>query len=704
MTIKKTYPKILLLIFSSSIFFIGLYFALYYYTIKVEKEVYASSKNQFNNEVNKLFVLDSKPIRVAINNDTNWDEFVDFIKTKDTVWYNETIGNELDIYKADYLGAYDIDKKFIIRAASSKIKTVDIIPKEAIANLSKGGLSRFYMKIPEGVIEVIGASIHPSDDPLKNKTKPFGYFFVVRLLDKDFIADLEHLTSAEINFSSNYNETKIGNHKIFAAINLNDYKNEPVIKLIFKRNFDVYFDNTITILYLIILAFVINLVINLFLTRKWLYFPLDLITRVLETGNKKAIKELKHTTGEFSYIGNLFEENNNQKIELIKAKLKAEEGDRLKASFLANLSHEIRTPMNAINGFTDLLINTKMKEEEKLEYLKVIDKSGRNLVSIIDDLIEMSKIDSNQIKPNYVTINLESCISELFETIRITIPKTKKIDFKLIETKNPVTYNIVTDEVKLKQVLVNLVNNAIKFTEKGYVAFGYKVDEKNEKIVFKIKDTGMGIDEDNHKHIFDRFKRVESDVSIKVGGLGLGLAISKAYVEMMGGTITLESKVEKGSVFSFSIPLKYDKVQRIIVQPINTIKATKGEEDGTLLIAEDDNLNYLLFQKIMQLKNYKIIRAVNGLEAVEICINNPSIDLVLMDIKMPVMNGFEALEKIKAIRPELIIIAQTAYSSSEDEDKIYKAGFYGYITKPIKRERLFEIIDDVFQKKNINKQ
>jgi signal transduction histidine kinase/ActR/RegA family two-component response regulator len=693
-----------LLIFSSSIFFIGLYFALYYYTIKVEKEVYASSKNQFNNEVNKLFVLDSKPIRVAINNDTNWDEFVDFIKTKDTVWYNETIGNELYIYKADYLGAYDIDKKFIIRAASSKIKTVDIIPKEAIANLSKGGLSRFYMKIPEGVIEVIGASIHPSDDPLKNKTKPFGYFFVVRLLDKDFIADLEHLTSAEINFSSNYNETKIGNHKIFAAINLIDYKNEPVIKLIFKRNFDVYFDNTITILYLIILAFVINLVINLFLTRKWLYFPLDLITRVLETGNKKAIKELKHTTGEFSYIGNLFEENSNQKKELIKAKLKAEEGDRLKSSFLANLSHEIRTPMNAINGFTDLLINTKMKEEEKLEYLKVIDKSGRNLVSIIDDLIEMSKIDSNQIKPNYVTTNLESCISELFETIRITIPKTKKIDFKLIETKKPVTYNIVTDEVKLKQVLVNLVNNAIKFTEKGYVAFGYEVDEKNEKIVFKIKDTGMGIDEDNHKHIFDRFKRVESDVSIKVGGLGLGLAISKAYVEMMGGTITLESKVEKGSVFSFSIPLKYDKVQRIIVQPINTIKATKGEEDGTLLIAEDDNLNYLLFQKIMQLKNYKIIRAVNGLEAVEICINNPSIDLVLMDIKMPVMNGFEALEKIKAIRPELIIIAQTAYSSSEDEDKIYKAGFYGYITKPIKRERLFEIIDDVFQKKNINKQ
>lgn len=700
MTIKRTYPKIVLLIFSSSIFFIILYFALYYYTIEVEKQVYENSKNQFSNEVNKLFALDSKPIRVAINNDTNWDEFVEFTKTKNSVWYNETIGNELDIYKADYLGTYDIDDKFIIRVASDKIKSIDFIPKQAMIELNKSGLSRFYMKIPEGIIEVVGASIHPSDDPLKNKTKSFGYFFVARLMDKQFIKDLEKLTSSQVNFSTIRRETQIGKHNIFAEIDLKDYQNKLVSKLLFKRKFDVYFENTINILYFMILAFFIYLIISLFLTRKWIFFPLNLITRVLETGNKRAIKELKETSSEFRHIGKLFEENSNQKLELIKAKIKAEEGDRLKASFLANLSHEIRTPMNAINGFTDLLINTKLKEDEKFEYLKVIDKSGRNLVSIIDDLIEMSKIDSNQIKPNYTNLNLESCISELYETIKVTIPKSKKIEFKLIDSLKPAAYNIITDEVKLKQIIVNLVTNAIKFTEEGHVAFGYEIDEENEKIIFKIIDTGPGIDKDNHKHIFDRFKRVENDNAIKAGGLGLGLAISKAYVEMMGGTITLESKISKGSVFSFSIPLKYDMVQTIIVQSINTKKVSKGEEDGTILIAEDDNLNYLLFQKIMQLKNYNIIRAVNGIEAVEICLNNPSIDLVLMDIKMPIMNGFEALEKIKAIRPELIIIAQTAYSSNEDEEKIYKAGFYGYITKPIKRERLFEIIDDVFQNKN----
>lgn len=694
---KTTYPKILFLFLSSSVFFIILYFALYNYTKKVEKQVYTTSNEQFYSEVKNLLILDTKPITVAINNDTNWDEFVNFIKTRDANWYNETIGNEIDIYKVDYLGAYDIDGNFIIRIASPKIKSIDFLPKKAMVELKTSGLSKFYMKIPEGIIEVVGASIHPSNDPLKNKTKPSGYFFVVRLLDINFLKNLENLTNSKVSFIDNIEKSDLGEHHIYATIDLKDSEGKVITKLFFRRAFDVYFENMLNILYLIIVAFFLNLGVNLIFTRKWVYSPLDLMTRILETGDRKAIQELKLTTGEFRHIGNLFEENNNQKKELIKAKLEAEEGDRLKSSFLANLSHEIRTPMNAINGFTDLLINTKLTEEEKIEYLKVIDKSGRNLVSIIDDLIEMSKIESNQITPNFTSINLESCVNELYETIKITISKSKEINFKVVKSLHPATHNIIVDETKLKQVLINLVTNAIKFTDKGFVAFGYEVDEKNAKILFRIEDTGLGIDKDNHKQIFDRFKRVDSDFSIKAGGLGLGLAISKAYVEMMGGTITLESVIEKGSVFSFYIPLVYDKNPKIIVRSINSSEVSKGNEVGTILVAEDDNLNFLLFQKIIQLRNYNVIRAINGQEAVDICIKNPNIDLLLMDIKMPVMNGFEALEKIKVIRPKLIVIAQTAYSSSEDEAKIYKAGFYGYITKPINREKLFEIIDNVFR-------
>lgn len=694
MKLKNTYPKILLLILSSSIFFILLYFSLYYYTKQVEKQVYQNSELQFNNEVNRLLQMDNNPIQVAINNDTNWDEFVRFTQTADERWYNQTIGNELNIYKADYLGTYNIHKKFMIRVGSSRMKSADIIPKHAMDQLDEVGTTKFFMRIPEGIIEVTGASIHPSDDPLKKKTKPFGYFFVARLMDQKFVEHFEKIAQSEIRFLGANAQPNKEKHTIYAVVSLQDCYGQTIGKLLFERNFEVYFENMLNILYLIFIVFTINVLINLFYTRKLVYRPLSLITRVLETGNRKAIKQLKETHGEFRNIGLLFEENNHQKQELVQAKLKAEESDRLKSSFLANLSHEIRTPMNAISGFTDLLIHTQLSPEEQMEYLKVVDKSGRNLVSIIDDLIEMSKIDSNQIAPNYTQLDLEACISEIYETVRITIPKSKPVTLKVIPAPEPAAYPIVADDIKLKQVIINLITNGIKYTDQGTVSFGYVIDELQKQIVISVHDTGPGIDAQNQAFIFDRFKRIENDASIKAGGLGLGLAITKAYVEMMGGSISLSSKVGQGSVFSFTIPLQYAQVQKISVQPVKVGKSA-DHASFTILIAEDDNINYLLFQKIIQSRNYQIIRAVNGLEAVEICLNNPQLDLVLMDIKMPIMNGFEALEKVKAIRPELLVVAQTAYASSEDEERIRQAGFYAYLTKPIHREKLFEIIDEV---------
>ena len=698
MKVKKTFPKILWLVFSSSIFFILLYFALFYYTKKAEKQVYRSSVEQFDNEVSKLLEVNSKPILVAINNDTNWDEFVNFTKTRDTVWYHETISNELGIYEADYLGVYDADKKFIIRTPTEIIKSIDFIPKQEMDLLDKVGVNKFYMKIPEGIVEVTGASIHASNDPFKNKTKTSGYFFVARLMNIKYIKNLEKLTSSTILFVDTDVDFPVQRNKITSLYTLKDSSNKFIGKLLFRRNFEVYFENAINLLYVIIVAFIINLIVNLIYTRRLVYHPLYLVRRALESGNRRAIKELKRSTGEFSYIGNLFEEKSNQKIELIKAKIKAEESDRRKSSFLANLSHEIRTPMNAINGFTELILNTKISESEKLEYLSVIEKSGKNLVGIIDDLIEMSKIESNQLSPNLTVINLDSMVTELYETVKVTI-QNKDVEFKLEKSKIPAKFNIVTDDIKLKQVIINLLTNAIKFTEKGLVTFGFEIDEANEMINFTVKDTGLGISEDNHKDIFDRFKRVDSDISIKVGGLGLGLAITKAYIDLLGGTISLESKVGEGSTFYFSIPLKYSKIDHITVKPINNFETVKTSEE-TILIAEDDNINFLLFQKMMQHKNYKIIRAINGQQAVDVCLSDPNIELVLMDIKMPIMNGFEALEQIRPMRPNLPIIAQTAYSSSDDKIKIEEAGFNGYITKPLNRDNLFELINKYLDKEN----
>ncbi len=692
MTIKKTSPKILFLIFSSSVVFLMLYAVLLYYIDKTEKDAYQNSVELFESKINQLLLLESKPILTALKNDTNWDEFVAFIATRNQAWYDETISNELGIYGADYLGVYDQNKQFITRTPTSVIRTKDFIPKQAMGVLDKKGVAKFYLQIPEGVVEVTGATVHPSDDPYKNKTKSSGYFFAVRLINNKFIKNLQKITSSKIQLLNVEDTIVEQRHKVSTIFSLKNSKGELIGKLLFERNFDVYFENTIRILYIIIAVFLIYLVVSIYYTQKLVYRPLYLVRRALKRGSLGAIAELKKTSGEFSYIGKLFEENNNQKIALIKAKLKAEEGDLLKASFLANLSHEIRTPMNAINGFTELILNTELDEKERFEYLNVIQKNGQNLVSIIDDLIEMSKIDANQISPNFNEFNLESCIEELYETVKVTIPKKKPLKFKLYKSLVPAAYNIVTDEIKLKQVIINLLTNAIKYTDEGLVEFSYEIDEVAKQIYFTIKDTGSGIEENQHKHVFDRFKRVENDRSIMVGGLGLGLSISKAYIEILGGAISMESKIGKGSVFYFSIPLKYAMAEHIVVKPVREKEIAKSE-NKVILIAEDDNINFLLFQKMMKDKSFKIIRARNGQEAVDICINNSEIDLVLMDIKMPVMNGFEAIERIRSIRPELVIIAQTAYSSSEDKAKIEKAGFDDFITKPLNREHLFELID-----------
>lgn len=462
-----------------------------------------------------------------------------------------------------------------------------------------------------------------------------------------------------------------------------------------QSEFTLYFSSVKNTLFILLLVIVISLTTYLVYLKKHIFLPIKLITSALETGSKKCIKLLKTIPGEFSYIGDLFQDNNNHKFELISAKIKAEESERLKTTFLENLSHEIRTPMNAIIGFTDLMLSSDLNEEEKKEYLTIIHKSGTSLVSIIEDLIEMSKIETNQVVPNYSDIDLEKCLIELYNTIKVDIPKSKKIDFYIIENKTCLLFNVKVDEVKLKQIIINLVYNAIKFTDEGYVAFGYEIIEEGdlEFIEFTIKDTGIGISKANQKTIFDRFKRVESDLTIEKGGLGLGLAITKAYVEMMGGTISIQSNQNRGTIFTFKIPLKYDKTTKIEVQKVSVVKFVPPTNVKTILIAEDDNINFLLIKKMLQVTNHNIIRAENGQIAVEIALANPAIDLVLMDIKMPVMNGYEAFEKISAIRPNLPIIAQTAHASEEDKDKVNNMGFTDYITKPINKELLLETIN-----------
>jgi len=686
------YYRLLVLILGTTSFFFILYFCLYFYTIRQEKAVYKSALTEYNNEVNSIFELNSKTHVATIVDVTFWNELVDYIRTKDNSWYQEYIESQFISYEVDFIGIYNLNNQCINQTTSSKLKSIGPIPDQVLNKLYKSKFIKFYSRLPQGIVEIFGATIHPSDDPFKNKSKPSGYFFMARLMNEKFVSNLQKITSSKIKILPSNFKDQQDKSEIAININLKDWKNDSVGEIRFERAFRLNFNNTKNILNIIIIATILNLLIYLYYYRKWVNKPLMLIKSILENKDEQAMITLRKLRGDLGYIGNLLEDNNNKRKQLEIAKQKAEEGDKLKSSFLANLSHEIRTPMNAIMGFSDLLNDPELPEEDKVHYLKIIRESGKNLTSIIEDLLEMSKIDSKQITPNFKAVDLDQCILELYRSIKITIADENEIDFAIHECLEKPENQILTDETKLKQILTNLITNAIKFTKKGKVIVGYEIDKKNNNIEIWVQDTGLGIAEQNIKIIFDRFRRIEDDFSIKLSGLGLGLSITKAYVELLGGSIKVKSAIGVGSVFSFTIPLAYAQSEKPITDKRSNNKST-GSGNQTILVAEDNDFNFLLLEKVLKLKDYKVIRAVNGKEAVDICAGNNNIDLVFMDLKMPVMDGFEALRKIKIFNPHLPIVANTAYSSAEDKDKIRSAGFNGYVSKPVNKNDLYDLID-----------
>lgn len=695
-----TYSKLVLLIIGICSLFIFLFLSLYLYTIKQENQVFKANTDQYQTEVNRLFDFNSKTQIVTINDLTYWDALVNFTKSKDTIWFNSYIVNEFPTYEVDYIAVYDLNKKFIVESSTPNLKSKDFIPRQAMMHLYKSKFSRFFMQVPEGMVEVFGGTIHPSNDPKKTKTKPSGYFFMVRLLDKKYFKNLEEVCSSKIQLIDNVDTDTIDNKKVISVVKLRDSDHLTVSKLLFERPSHLSFEKTRELLLIIVITTIICLIGAIYYSRKWVFRPLKLVTNILETDNESSIRHLKKEPGEFGYIGNLFEDHIRNRFQLEKSKLKAEESDKLKSTFLANLSHEIRTPMNAIIGFSDLLLDDNLSEEFKKKYLKIIKSSGKNLVSIIEDLIEMSKIDAKQITPNYKGLNIENFVNELYSTLKVIVPEDKKVDFYLIKCADKLPNDILTDEVKLRQVMVNLLTNAIKFTDRGHVSFGYAINHKVKTIEFRVEDTGLGISEKDLNVIFDRFRRVEDDYSISLSGLGLGLSISKAYVEMLGGNITVESFYGEGSVFKFTIPLVFDTIN--IGKDLKIGKNVPFDFGlKTILVAEDDNINYLLLKRILELKNHTVLRARNGQEAVAISFENHAVDLVFMDIKMPILDGYEAFKKIKQLKPELPIVAQTAHSSTEDKERILTAGFSGYITKPLDKEKIYELINQVFQNDSV---
>jgi signal transduction histidine kinase/CheY-like chemotaxis protein len=389
----------------------------------------------------------------------------------------------------------------------------------------------------------------------------------------------------------------------------------------------------------------------------------------------------------------------NERKELIKAKKRAEDSDLLKSAFLANMSHEIRTPMNAILGFGELLKDTTLPEKKREAYINIIQAKGNQLLRLINDIIDLSKIETNNIVISPAPLHLNQLFDELALAYeRVLQMEKKKGSMKLIfhEALGNSNDYIMADGIRLKQVLSNLLDNALKFTNTGEILIGYEMMPP-DKLKFFVKDTGIGIPEDMQSTIFERFRQVDS-LQIHSNaqiykGTGLGLSIVKSLVELAGGEVWVESVMEKGSSFYFTYPFQpaYNDPN---LKPSGTFGTKKVNWKGkTILIAEDDDDNFLYLKELLAVTSATLLRALNGKEALNIALGPEKIDIILMDIKMPYLNGYEATQQIKQIKSGIPIIAQTAYAMEEDRKKAMGANCDEYISKPIEPNELILLME-----------
>ncbi|RLD80253.1 MAG: hypothetical protein DRJ10_07665 [Bacteroidetes bacterium] len=377
--------------------------------------------------------------------------------------------------------------------------------------------------------------------------------------------------------------------------------------------------------------------------------------------------------------------------ELKQAKIKAEEADKLKSAFLANMSHEIRTPMNAIVGFADLLARPDLSDSEKKQYIGIIKGSSNNLLNLINDIIDLSKIEVEKISIKKTEFEVREVMLDLLS--KYSSQKPSCIDLVYDQQEKDYDIRIFTDPFRFKQIMDNLLNNALKFTNSGFISFGFSI-KNDQKIEFYVKDTGIGISKDKQGIIFERFRKVEDNNAKLYRGTGLGLTISKSLTELLDGKIWVESELKKGSNFKFAIP--YNKKQFTITTSDSVLTNIDIKElswkNQKILIVEDEDLNFLFLEKLLNTTGLEIIRASTGIEAIEKVRKHKAIDLILMDIKLPEMDGLTATREIKKIDSKIPVIAQTAYAMKGDKEEILQAGCIDYIAKPIKVDNLLAIL------------
>ncbi|MFN8208181.1 MAG: PAS domain S-box protein [Bacteroidales bacterium] len=408
--------------------------------------------------------------------------------------------------------------------------------------------------------------------------------------------------------------------------------------------------------------------------------------------NDKALLDENNQIKEIIGIGHDITERKLSELELLQAKQRAEESDRLKTAFLANMSHEIRTPMNSILGFSGLLGRENIQPEKKKQYIEIIQNSTRQLLTVINDIIDIAKIEAGQINLSPEPVNLNKLCSQIlvfYESERRIRNKTE-VEITFIPGMDNRNADLITDGVRLQQILTNLLSNALKFTDSGYIRFGYR-RQSNTTLLFYVEDTGKGVAEEKHQLIFQRFRQEEETFSRQYGGTGLGLSICKGLIDLFKGKIWVESTQGQGSVFYFTIP--YQSTGTTMESSKEDQEVGYDWKDKTILIAEDTQSNLYFISELLADTGCRILHAENGAAALKLVKEYPAINLILMDIQMPVMNGYDATRAIRELDIKIPVIAQTAYAMSEDRSKCIAAGCNEYLAKPFDRQSFLSLLN-----------
>jgi signal transduction histidine kinase len=563
---SKTQNIISLFILLVLLFSLSITYLAYHVNDKKKSIFIQSNLKQIEKSVKIANSIEAKRFKQVLFDYTFWDDMVSFIQSRNLSWGRYNLDPIITTFGADVIWTYDtagVNTYCKTRDTYTKIKDYQF-ERYVFDSLINTKIISYYTETPYGILEVFGATIHPSSDPERH-TKPRGFFLIGKFIDNDYLLNLSIITGTQIRFTGDTLECfkKEERNEVKINIPITDLNNK-VVKYVhidkpmyFLKQYEK-FSLLLIILYFtsifVILAFLI------FIISRWINRPLKIVEKALATDSNQKVEELNKFGWQFIAIGQLISTYISQKKSLEVLKAKAEESDRLKSAFMANMSHELRTPLNGIVGFSELLCKSAPSVDTADSYRKIIRNCSNDLMRLVNDILDYSKIESNQLRLFNDTFSTESIIDDLSKHFNSKAESLTQKGVKLIFKKSRGLEEMYADRCRLKQILTNLISNAIKFTEEGFIEVGYVASDM--QLIFYVKDTGIGISEELQHVIFQRFWQAAQPKSKIYGGTGLGLALSKGLVSLMGGNIRVESKIGKGSTFFVELPIDVIQVKK----------------------------------------------------------------------------------------------------------------------------------------------